>query len=146
MPRYVRCNFRASVTIINYKNYDWMLILCWSLERRSIWSIIDLGSPWAYSKIFFVIQVHENIVKWRPRLHSNIGKIICKNINNIFQIQNSGNFKTDFFKTYICDLWVFFVKQVSFKNYSFYELSLWHLYWFSGLDSAPNLHNFCVVV
>ena len=113
MPRYVRCNFRASVTIINYKNYDWMLILCWSLERRSIWSIIDLGSPWAYSKIFFVIQVHENIVKWRPRLHSNIGKMICKIVNNIFQIQNSGNFKTDFFLNLY--LRIFLVKQVSLK-------------------------------
>ena len=39
------------------------------------------------------------------RLHSNIDKIICKNVNNIFHIQNFGNFKTDFFLNL---LWVAF--------------------------------------
>ena len=40
----------------------------------------------------------------------------------------------------------FLVKQVSLKNYSLFGLSLWRFHWFSDLDSAPNLHNFCIVV
>ena len=56
------------------------------------------------------------------RLHSNIGKIIGKNVNNIFHIQNFGNFKTDFFLNIY--LQIFLVKQVSSKNCSFYGLPL----------------------
>ena len=43
--------------------------------------------------IFFIIQVHNNIVKPRIRPHGNIDKIFDNNVDNIFQIQNSGNFK-----------------------------------------------------
>ena len=32
------------------------------------------------------------------------------------------------------------------KKVSFYQLSLWHLHWISGLYSASNLHNFCIDV
>ena len=41
----------------------------------------------------FIIQVHKNIVK----LRGNIDKIFGNNVDNIFQIQNSGNLKSDFF-------------------------------------------------
>ena len=43
------------------------------------------------------MQVYKNILYFRCRLHYNIGKIIHKNVNNIFYIQNFSNFKTDFF-------------------------------------------------
>ena len=41
--------------------------------------------------------MHKNIVK--PRIHpqGNIDKIFGINVDNIFQIQNSGNFWPDFF-------------------------------------------------
>ena len=91
-----------------------------------------------------IIQVYKNISSFTHRLHSNIGKIICKNVNNIFHIQNFGNFKTDFFLNLY--LQIFLVKQVSSKNCSFYGLPLWHLHWISGLYSASNSHNFCIVV
>ena len=71
---------------------------------------------------FFIIQVYKNISSITIRLHSNIGKIICKNVNNIFHIQNFGNFKTDFFLNLY--LRIFLVKQVSSKNCSFYGLPL----------------------
>ena len=41
--------------------------------------------------------MYKNISYFILRLHYNIGKIIHKNVNNIFYIQNFGNFKTDFF-------------------------------------------------
>ena len=41
---------------------------------------------------------------------------------------------------------IFLVKQVSSKNCLFYGLPLWHLHWISGLYSASNSHNFCIVV
>ena len=75
-----------------------------------------------YFKTFFIIQVYKNISSFTHRLHSNIGKIICKNVNNIFHIQNFGNFKTDFFLNLY--LRIFLVKQVSSKNCSFYGLPL----------------------
>ena len=94
--------------------------------------------------ILFIIRVYKNISYFMLRLHYNIGKIIHKNVNNIFYIQNFGNFKTDFFLNLY--LQVFLVKQVSSKNCSFYGLPLWHLHWISGLYSASNSHNFCIVV
>ena len=45
----------------------------------------------------FIIQVHKNIVKPRIRHQDNIDKIFSNNVDNIFQIKNSGNFKPDFF-------------------------------------------------
>ena len=45
----------------------------------------------------FIIQLHKNIVKPRIRTHGNIDKIFGNNADNIFQIQNSRNFKVDFF-------------------------------------------------
>ena len=35
--------------------------------------------------------MYKNISSFALRLHSNIGKIICKNVNNIFHIKNFGN-------------------------------------------------------
>ena len=45
----------------------------------------------------FIIQVHKNIVKPRIRPHGNIDKIFGNNVDNIFQIQNFWNLKTDIF-------------------------------------------------
>ena len=45
----------------------------------------------------FIIKIHNYIEKSHLRPHSKIDKIFCKNVNNIFQIQNYENFKTDFF-------------------------------------------------
>ena len=119
------------------------------LERPSISRIIDLGplrAIWAYSKLFLFSStyLHRNVAKSLLHSHGNIDKIFCKMANNIFHIENSGNFKTNFFLNLY--LRIFLVKQVSSKNCSFYGLPLWHLHWFSGLDIAPNLHNFCIVV
>ena len=50
--------------------------------------------------IFFIIQVHKNIVKPRIRPHGNIEKIFG-NVDNIFLIQNSDNFEPDFLKLYL---------------------------------------------
>ena len=51
----------------------------------------------AYFKIFFIIQLHKNIVKPRIQTHGNIDKIFGNDADNIFQIQNFRNFKVDFF-------------------------------------------------
>ena len=45
----------------------------------------------------FIIQVHKNIVKPHIRPHGNIDKIFGNNVDNIFQIQNFWNLKTDIF-------------------------------------------------
>ena len=66
-----------------------------------------------------------------------------QNANNNFQNKIYGNFKTYFFLNLY--LWMFLVKQVTSKNYSFCGLSLWHLHWIFGLYSASKLHNFCIV-
>ena len=50
--------------------------------------------------IFIILQVqlvHKNFVKPRIHPHGNIDNNFCKNADNIFQIENSGNFKSDFF-------------------------------------------------
>ena len=39
----------------------------------------------------------KNVVKCLLHSHGNIDKIFDKNANNIFQIENSRNFKKDFF-------------------------------------------------
>ena len=71
---------------------------------------------------FFIIQVYKNISSITIRLHSNIGKIICKNVNILIYSQNFGNFETYFFLNLY--LQIFLVKQRSSKNYSFYGLPL----------------------
>ena len=71
---------------------------------------------------FFIIQVYKNITSITIRLHSNIGKIICKNVNILIYSQNFGNFETYFFLNLY--LRIFLVKQRSSKNYSFYGLPL----------------------
>ena len=48
-------------------------------------------------KDIFIIQLHKNIVKPRIRTQGNIDKIFGNDADNIFQIQNSRNFKVDFF-------------------------------------------------
>ena len=45
----------------------------------------------------FIIQLHKNIVKPHIRTQGNIDKIFGNDADNIFQIQNSRNFKVDFF-------------------------------------------------
>ena len=67
--------------------------------NRETFNIIDLAplrAISAYSKTFF-IQVHKKIVRCLIHSHGNIDKIFQRNANNIFQIENSGNFKTDFY-------------------------------------------------
>ena len=64
--------------------------------------------------IFIILQiqlVHKFFVKPRIHPHGNINNNFCKNADNIFQIENSGHFKPDFFLKPI--LANFFVKQVS---------------------------------
>ena len=70
----------------------------------------------------FIIQVHKNVVKCLSGSHGNIDKNFCKKANNIFHIENSGNFKTNFFLNLY--LQIFPVKQVSSANHSFYGLPL----------------------
>ena len=89
-------------------------------RRRQKSERVNIGS------YIYLIKVYKNISYFMLRLHYNIGKIIHKNVNNIFYIQNFGNFKTDFFLNLY--LQVFLVKQVSSKNCSFYGLPLCHLH------------------
>ena len=47
--------------------------------------------------MYITTYLHRHFVKCLLHPHGNIDQIFCKNANDIFQIENSENFKTDFF-------------------------------------------------
>ena len=130
----VICKPKMTSLIDSWFRSDLFVLTCRTITRV-ILNITNSRIRSSYHNIsIFIIQVHGNTVKWLLTSPYNIDKIFCKNPSEKFLFQNFRNFKADFFLNLY--LRIFFVKQVSFRSYSFYGVSLWHLQWISGQYSV----------
>ena len=109
------------------------------LFRASLgYYFMNFFERWYFSLLNIIIEwlsLYSLHCKFAPQSSSQHWQIFCKNVNNTFQIENSGNSKTDFFLKPI-------LANISGETSIF--MSLWNLHWIYGLNSASNLHNFYI--
>ena len=104
-------------------------------------SLIQVMVTLVYQKSYYTPKGPLDYCLWKLRLrfhfhdhHDPLGvpfqKLLAQyQFQFLYKIKWLNNIKK--YNKYVC-------------NQTFYGLSLWHLQWFSSLNSASNFHNFCI--